>query len=163
MDTKERIRFSLPSRIKRSRKACDSFSEKAWGPWWTLEQGSDELPIPPKSTSKLRFASTPTQASLSLILRFLRHNRSWNELKRRIKELFFTRMGLHDDICAGRSTFVVETTAILSSASPTSLVLMDELGRGTGTHDGTAIACAVLNSRQSSNGQKAHHNKTKLE
>ena len=78
----------------------------------------------------------------------------------------FTRTGLHDDIYAGRSTFAVEmseTAAILSSASPTSLVLMDELGRGTGTHDGTAIACAVLNSRQSSNGQKAHHNKTKLE
>lgn len=56
-------------------------------------------------------------------------------------------MGLYDEIYAGRSTFFVEmmeTSSILSNASSESLVIIDELGQGTGTHDGSAIAFAVL-------------------
>lgn len=57
------------------------------------------------------------------------------------------RLGAADDLGRGLSTFMVElaeTSAILERATPRSLVVLDELGRGTSTHDGTAIAYATL-------------------
>ena len=66
----------------------------------------------------------------------------------------FSRVGAGDDLAAGRSTFMVEmveTAAILNQASERSLVILDEIGRGTATYDGLAIAWAAAEHLHESN------------
>ena len=75
-----------------------------------------------------------------------------------IVDRLFSRVGAADDLARGRSTFMVEmveTAAILNQAGPRSLVILDEIGRGTATYDGLSIAWAVVEHLHNNNGCRA--------
>ena len=75
-----------------------------------------------------------------------------------IVDRLFSRVGAADDLARGRSTFMVEmveTAAILNRATPASLVILDEIGRGTATFDGLSIACAVMEYLHEKNRSRA--------
>ena len=75
-----------------------------------------------------------------------------------IVDRLFSRVGAADDLARGRSTFMVEmveTAAILNQAGPRSLVILDEIGRGTATFDGLSIAWAAIEHLHAKNKSRA--------
>ncbi len=87
------------------------------------------------------------QAALIVILAQLGSFVPAEKAKLPLTDRIFTRIGASDNLARGRSTFLVEMSevaAILNLATPRSLVLLDEVGRGTATFDGLSIAWAVV-------------------
>jgi DNA mismatch repair protein MutS len=87
------------------------------------------------------------QAALTVILAQMGSFVPARSARLGVVDRVFTRIGASDNLARGRSTFMVEmteTAAILNTATPRSLVLLDEVGRGTATYDGLAIAWAAV-------------------
>ena len=92
------------------------------------------------------------QAALIVLLAQMGSFVPADEARLPITDRIFTRIGASDNLARGRSTFLVEMSevaAILNLATPHSLVLLDEVGRGTATFDGLSIAWAVVEYLQS--------------
>ncbi len=108
------------------------------------------------SDSRIMLITGPNMAGKSLYMRqvalitVLAHIGSFVPAKKAVIGLvdkIFTRVGASDDISTGRSTFMVEMSEvsfILDNATDRSLILLDEIGRGTSTYDGLSIAWAVI-------------------
>lgn len=122
---------------------------------------SDELFVPNNtalnnSDAKIMLITGPNMAGKSLYMRqvalitVLAHIGSFVPAKSAhigLVDKVFTRVGASDDISTGRSTFMVEmseVSQILENATDNSLILLDEIGRGTSTYDGLSIAWAVI-------------------
>jgi len=87
------------------------------------------------------------QAALTVIMAHMGSFVPARKVRMGVVDRVFTRIGASDNLARGRSTFMVEmteTAAILHTATPRSLILLDEVGRGTATYDGLAIAWAAI-------------------
>ncbi|MFM7645205.1 MAG: DNA mismatch repair protein MutS [Sphingomonadales bacterium] len=86
------------------------------------------------------------QTALITIMAHMGHPVPAREAQLSLTDRIFTRVGASDNLSAGESTFMVEmneTASIINNLSPQSLVLLDEIGRGTSTYDGISIAWSI--------------------
>src|SRR6185369_12128451 len=116
----------------------------------------DLSPPPAHKAGRIWLVTGPNMAGKSTFLRqnaliaILAQTGSYVPAKRAtigVVDRLFSRVGAADDLARGRSTFMVEmveTAAILNQAGPRSLVILDEIGRGTATFDGLSIAWATV-------------------
>ncbi|MBV9738973.1 MAG: DNA mismatch repair protein MutS [Hyphomicrobiales bacterium] len=121
-----------------------------------VANGCDLSPLPEESAGRIAIVTGPNMAGKSTYLRqcalvaILAQIGSYVPAGRAVigvVDQLFSRVGAADDLARGRSTFMVEmieTAAILNQASLRSLVILDEIGRGTATFDGLSIAWATL-------------------
>jgi DNA mismatch repair protein MutS len=127
----------------------------------------NDCDLSPESSGRLWLVTGPNMAGKSTFLRqnaliaILAQAGSFVPAERAhigIVDRLFSRVGAGDDLAAGRSTFMVEmveTAAILNQATERSLVILDEIGRGTATFDGLAIAWAAVEHLHEKNKSRA--------
>ena len=126
-----------------------------------VEQLPDAEPFVPNSaflngtTDQVMLITGPNMAGKSTYIRqvatiaVMAQMGSWvpaSSMRLGVLDRVFTRIGAGDDLARGRSTFLVEmqeTANILNNATPKSLIVLDEIGRGTSTFDGISIAWSV--------------------
>ena len=121
-----------------------------------LNQGADQILIitGPNMGGKSTYLR---QAALFSVMAQMGSFVPAQEAKLPVVDRIFTRIGASDNLARGRSTFMVEmteTAVILNSATPRSLVILDEVGRGTATFDGLSIAWSVVEHLHSRNQAK---------
>ncbi|SEE92661.1 DNA mismatch repair protein MutS [Rhizobiales bacterium GAS191] len=132
-----------------------------------VSNGCDLSPPPGEATGRIAIVTGPNMAGKSTYLRqnaliaVLAQSGSYvpaETVRIGVVDRLFSRVGAADDLARGRSTFMVEmieTAAILNQASERSLVILDEIGRGTATFDGLSIAWATLEHLHESNRCRA--------
>jgi DNA mismatch repair protein MutS len=118
----------------------------------TLEEGQTLVLTGPNMAGK---STVLRQAALMAVMAQMGSFVPAARLRLGVVDRVFTRIGARDELALGHSTFMVEmleTALILHHATPRSLVILDELGRGTSTYDGMAIAWSVLEALQPPRG-----------
>jgi DNA mismatch repair protein MutS len=166
--TRPKLDASLNFRIQRGRHPVVEavLAEDGRGPF--TANGCDLTPEPSGGASgRLWLVTGPNMAGKST---FLRQNALIAVLAQMgsfvpaelaeigVVDRLFSRVGAADDLARGRSTFMVEmieTAAILNQATERSLVILDEIGRGTATFDGLAIAWAAVEQLNGANKSRA--------
>lgn len=121
-----------------------------------VANGCDLSPLPEQGAGRICLLTGPNMAGKSTFLRqnaliaIMAQMGSFVPARRArigVVDRLFSRVGAADDLARGRSTFMVEmveTAAILNQAGERSLVILDEIGRGTATFDGLSIAWATI-------------------
>jgi len=137
--------------------------KKAGDPFTPNDCKLDGAPLPGSGCPRLSIVTGPNMAGKST---FLRQNALLvvlaqagcfvpaRSMRLGTVDRLFSRVGAGDDLARGRSTFMmemVETAAILTQATPQSFIVLDEIGRGTATYDGLAIAWACAEALHETN------------